>query len=280
MTWHVARPTILAYVDGDAAEADAWSIEAHVTDCERCRTELAAAAADDPALAADLAASRTALLAGLPPQGRIRRGSPARGLRILLASGPAARGPWLLATLMVLALAIGLDLASSGAGLLGSTAPVLVLLAPLLPVLGVAASYGSGLDDAHEIIATTAAGGLRLLLIRTTAVLAVTVPATIAAGLVTGLAWSATWLVPGLALTTLTLLGGTVVGVTRAAALVGGGWALVVAVDVISETTIALLTGPATPAWLAVFGLSAAALVLRRAAFNHLPTSIRPHSEA
>nr|WP_246220878.1 zf-HC2 domain-containing protein [Phytoactinopolyspora mesophila] len=271
---------IEAYVDDNVAEADAWSIEAHVMECEHCRRAVAAASAGQPRITAQLTSARTAVLDNLPAQGRIRRGTAIRALRMLLASGPAARGPWLLATLMTLALAVGLELTVGGTGLFGSTAPVLLLLAPVLPVLGVAVSYGSGLDDAYEVIATTPSGGLRLLLIRTAAVLAVTVPATVAAGLLADIGWSVTWLLPGLTLTVLTLLLGTSIGIGHAAAVIGSGWAVVVVSDIISDTGLTLLTETATAAWLAALGLGATAVVFRREAFNHLHPQIRTHSEA
>ena len=77
-----------------------------------------------------------------------------------------------------------LDLAA-GAGDAGAPSWVL-LAAPVLPLLGVAASWSRALDPAHELVAATPAAGLPLLLWRTLVVLAVVVPAALVAGVVTG----------------------------------------------------------------------------------------------
>ncbi|MFI8367190.1 hypothetical protein [Streptomyces sp. NPDC085466] len=158
-----------------------------------------------------------------PPAPSRAWASPAR---IWWAVGPALRGSWLAAVALVAGAAFAL---SHGAGLpTGRT--WLLAAAPVLPLAGVAVSYGPRADPLHELAASTPAGGLRLLLTRTVAVLAVCVPLLIAAGALlppeAGLPGAAAWLLPGLALTVGTLALGSFVGCRAAAATLGGGWLL------------------------------------------------------
>ncbi|WP_030044341.1 zf-HC2 domain-containing protein, partial [Streptomyces resistomycificus] len=120
--------------------------------------------------------------------------------RVLWAAGPAVRGAWLPAVLLV---AVGAVVLAYGAGFAG-TRPLLLAVAPLVPVVGVALSYGAHADPLHEIAASTPAAGLRLVLTRTVAVLAVSLPLLTLAGLLvpsSGAPGAAAWLLPGLALT-------------------------------------------------------------------------------
>ncbi|NBM20043.1 hypothetical protein GUY61_31710 [Streptomyces sp. GC420] len=175
-----------------------------------------------------------------------------------------------------------------GAGFDGAR-PVLLALAPLLPVAGVAVSYGWHADPMHEIAAASPGGGLRLLLTRTAAVLAVSLPLLTAAGAVlpslSGTPAVAAWLLPGLALTLGTLALGSYTGTRAAAATVATAWLLAVAVPVLGAPApgagvpaaelarhVSLyLSGPtAQTCWAAAAALSAGLLVLRRASFDRL----------
>jgi hypothetical protein len=129
-------------------------------------------------------------------------------VRALWAAGPAVRGAWLPAVSLVALGALGL----SHAGGADAALPLLLALAPLAPVAGVALSYGVHADPLHEIAAATPSGGLRLILTRTAAVLAVSLPLLTLTGLLlpaAGAPGAAAWLLPGLALTlaSLTLAG-------------------------------------------------------------------------
>lgn len=271
LTWHVPEPTLRAYLAGRTQDADAWSVEAHLTSCETCRQALATISAADPERTTALDHGWTALADALPPQGRARPGSRWREARILVVGGPAARWAWLAACLLVLIFA-------ATAGAAGTAqVPWLGIIAPVIPLLGVAASYGSGLDDAYEVIAATPAGGLRLLLVRTAVVLAVTTPVALVAGAVTGYGSPAPWLLASLALTLLTLALGSAVGVERAAVVVGAGWAIAVSTAIADpvQRVPAVLTPDAVPVLLAVIVAGVTVITARRAAFNHLPTHQR-----
>ncbi|MFC9287164.1 zf-HC2 domain-containing protein, partial [Streptomyces sp. NPDC057052] len=143
--------------------------------------------------------------------------------RVLWAAGPAVRGAWSVAVVVV---ALGAVALAYGAGVTG-VRPLLLALAPVVPVLGVALSYGPHADPVHEIAAASPGGGLRLLLTRTAAVLLVCLPVLTLAGLLlpgSGAPGAAAWLLPGLALTLATLALAGYVGPRPGAVVTGGGW--------------------------------------------------------
>ena len=174
-----------------------------------------------------------------------------------------------LACVAVLLAATLLDLAAD-AGASGAPSWVL-LVAPVLPLVGVAASWSRVFDPAYDLVAATPAAGLPLLLWRTTVVLAVMVPAALIAGVVADTGGVATWLLPCLALTAASLALGSVTGMVRATGVAAGAWAAgVVAPALAIQQTPAALE----PAWLPVWGaltiLAAGAIALRRKAYRRL----------
>ncbi|MGW1291849.1 zf-HC2 domain-containing protein [Streptomyces sp. NPDC002533] len=206
-----------------------------------------------------------------------------RAARILWAAGPALRGAWPVALLVV---ALGAVALSYGAGLGASVRPLLLVTAPVLPLAGVALSYGRHADPLYEVVASAPSGGLRLLLVRAAAVLGVSVPALTLAGAVlppaAGGPGAAAWLLPGLALTLAALALGSFVGSRRGAAAVGGAWA----VFVVAPATAAgpagaalmagaapYFSGPAVQSGWAAGALAGALLLAaRRRSFDHLET--------
>ncbi|MGX1881229.1 zf-HC2 domain-containing protein [Streptomyces sp. NPDC055287] len=204
-------------------------------------------------------------------------------------AGPALRGAWVVAVVLVAAGAVGL---AYGAGF-GGARPLLLALAPLLPLAGVAVSYGRHADPMYEISASTPSGGLRLLLIRTAAVLGVSLPVLTAAGAVLptdhGVPGAAAWLLPGLALTLGALVLGSYVGCRAATGVVSGAWMLAVALPVVTAPggsgfwlpgdlgalpLAPYFDGPlAQGCWAAAAALCAGLLALRRTAFDRLEFS-------
>ncbi|XHM67398.1 hypothetical protein ACE6JH_12275 [Streptomyces nigra] len=133
------------------------------------------------------------------------------------------RGAWLPAVLLV---ALGAVLLAHVAGFSGART-LLLAVAPVVPVAGVALSYGRHADPLHELAASTPSAGLRLVLTRTTVVLAVSLPLLTLAGLVLpspGAPGAAAWLLPGLTLTLAALALGGWLGLRTATAVTGGGW--------------------------------------------------------
>ena len=268
MSWHIPPATMEAYVGERVPDVDAWSVEAHLVECETCRGRLATVA-EGTATGAVVARVRTALPAELPVQGRIREANRLRAVSMLAASGPAARRAWLAATAIVLAMSLILDGSGQVLGAIGTQVSWLTLLAPLIPVIGVAVSYDSGLDDAHEIVASTPSGGLRLLLWRTVAVLAVTTPTSLLAGAWVSSGSPVRWLLPALAMTLLTLALGSWTGIGSAAAAVGAGWTVIVAGPALMTGSVPLVIGNTMSVWLPVATFSAAAVALRARSFDH-----------
>lgn len=200
--------------------------------------------------------------------------------RLLWAAGPALRGSWAVGVLLV---AFGALLLAHGTGLAGDARPLLLAVAPALPPLGVALSYGAASDPLHEITAATPAGGLRLLLTRTAAVLLLSLPLMTAAGALlpaaSGVPGAAAWLLPGLALTTGALALGSFIGCRRAASLLAGGWLAVAFLPPLLSApgrTGGLplplhATGAAAQAgWTLAALLCAALVVMRRASFDRM----------
>lgn len=141
---------------------------------------------------------------------------------------PALRLPWWIATVAVCVTGIVL----AHVWHVASARPLLLVTAPLLPVLCVAGSYGGKGDPFAEVTRTTPAGGLRVLLLRTGQVLVLGMP------LLTGVAVllpgggqspfaSAGWLLPCLTLTLATLFLSSYVGNWTASLLVCCGWVLI-----------------------------------------------------
>jgi hypothetical protein len=181
-TWHVPGAALSGYARGDVSAAQSWSVEAHLEACAACRAELtrtltrlapAAAPGSDPVAALRLAELSGVALASqpLPAQaacGPGPRPSPTRPPPVRRGAGAA----YALAVVLVLGLAAVLDLTGTGPAAAGDPLPLSLLLAPLLPLLGVALAYGPGADPTYELVASTPLGGLPLLLWRTAACLA------------------------------------------------------------------------------------------------------------
>ncbi|MET9673984.1 zf-HC2 domain-containing protein [Streptomyces sp. NPDC006482] len=282
--WHVTDALALRYAEGAAPETDAWSLEKHVESCSPCAGRVSAAVRAGAAGPA-LASVRAELLAsvGHRPAPVTTAASPlGRWARLWWAAGPALRGSWVVAVALVLGGAFGL---AYGAGFHGARSWLLAL-SPILPLGGVAVSYGRHADPLYEITAATPSGGLRLLLTRTAAVLAVCVPLLTVGGAllppVAGFPGAAAWLLPGLALTLATLALGSFVGCRVAAATLAGGWLLAVTGPLLAPPTagpdsaaalVRYFSGPvAQGSWAAAALACAALLVLRRRSFDHLET--------
>lgn len=235
---HPSARLLAAYIDdcapgGSTIAADElWAVEAHLETCPACRDRLSAAVGTvQPAVGTAqpaVAALTAAVWSELEPQLAAVAPAPPRRLAARLSTWTTpAMTPWLAMVLVVTALALLLDRANDGPD--PDRISLLLVLAPVLPVGGVAAAWSRGLDPAYELTAATPRAGLPLLLRRTAAVLAVVLPALLLGGWATGVT-AAQWLLPCLAFTSTTLALGALVGVTRAAVAVAAGWlALVVA---------------------------------------------------
>jgi hypothetical protein len=306
--WHAPDDLVGRYADGSLPEPDAWSLEKHLEKCGGCATRVSRAVRQTAA-AVVLAKVRNSVLEAAPAQVRntMPEAVPASGptpapavanarlwssrtalrswwpalTRVLWAAGPAVRGAWPPAVLLVAVGAVAL----AHAGGFDGARPLLLAVAPVVPVAGVALSYGAHADPLHEIAAATPSGGLRLVLTRTTAVLAVSLPLLTLAGLLlpaSGAPGAAAWLLPGLALTLASLALASYVGCRAATAVTGGGWLCAVVVPALTAPGSGLTSrlaerlslyldgAPAQGGWAAATALCAALLAARRPAYERL----------
>jgi hypothetical protein len=256
---HPGEHLLLRYArgDDDIPADELWAVESHLETCGPCRGRLA------PEPVADAVWLELAPLLDQIPQT-----PPARLWRRRLTAwvSPAA-GPWLAMILVVTFVAVLLDRLIA---LTPDRVSLVLLVAPVLPVLGVAASWGRALDPAYELAAATPRAGLPLVLRRTTAVLVVVVPGLLVAGWSTG-ASLAQWLLPCLAFTAGTLALGGLVGVTRAAIALIAVWAVAIVAPTVALSRTSVAFGPAaTPVWAAALALGLLVIALRRTAFARL----------
>jgi hypothetical protein len=221
MTWHADPDTLDGYTEGRISPVQASSVEAHLLACGACRTSLATRA-DRTRL--DALWSEITAAADTPVPGPVERllgrlGVPDHVGR-LLAATPALRVSWLAAVVVTLAFAVS-------AARHGDRGVFLFLvLAPLLPLAGVAASFGSGIDPVYEVALAAPLRSLDLLLVRATAVLATTtLLAGAAAVAVPHTDWRmAAWLLPAFGLTAGSLALCTWVTPWKAAAALATVW--------------------------------------------------------
>jgi hypothetical protein len=269
---HAAMRIIEGYARGDTGIAadEVWALEAHLETCRVCRDRLSAAvAARAPAVVTLVDSVWSDLeprLVGTAPMPRRRRW-PARLSRWMTP----VTVPWLAMAVGVTLLALLLDLAAAtGIGLGSGEVSLVLLLAPVLPVLGVAASWSRGLDPAYELTASAPRAGLHLVLRRTASVLAVVIPVLLLSGWATGVT-AAQWLLPCLAFTSTTLALGGAVGVPRAAAWLVAGWAAVVVAPTLAagRTGFALRTD-GLPVWALILALGTGVVIARRGAYSVL----------
>ncbi|MCB0995208.1 MAG: hypothetical protein KDB21_08970 [Acidimicrobiales bacterium] len=153
-------------------------------------------------------------------------GIPARMTRVVVAT-PGLRRAWWVAVGVVALLALGTADAVDRAGSF-----TFLLLAPLVPVLGVSLAYGPGADPAHEVTLAAPVRGVRLVLTRAAVVLlTATAVLTLVALLSEADAWVAVaWLLPAVAVTSAALAAATVLQPRRAAAAAAVVWIVAVVV--------------------------------------------------
>jgi hypothetical protein len=267
---HVATGLLERYAHGGAGlGADVvWAVEAHLEACGGCRDRLGETVTrQSPDTVALLERVRAGLAAGVARSPRM----PARRLPRLpgraLWWAPPALLPRVGMTVLVVLAALGLDVADGAAGRWPS---LVLLLAPVAPLLGVAAAWSRGLDPAYELVVASPRAGLWMVLRRTLAVLAVVIPTLTLVGWVVD-ASPARWLLPCLALTVGALALGELVGLYRASTGLALGWAaVVVAPSLVTAQPPALLAATSLPGWAAATVVVAMVLVLRRGAYTGL----------
>lgn len=159
----------------------------------------------------------------------------------IIAATPSLRASWLLAAFVVTAFALWGDHADP------RLLTIVALLAPILPIAGVAAAYGPWADPMFEITQASPASGSRVLLLRSVAVLVSSAALVVSAAAfapTTGLDALA-WLLPALALSATSLMLATYIPLPAAACLVAFGWLLLAASVAFTQPAATLFRGPA-----------------------------------
>lgn len=242
MNWHIDQRSLSMYVTDAAAMDDvlAASIEAHLMKCDQCRGRLATFAN-----MSDLDDSWKEIADAID---RPRRGLSERALgwflsdelaRIVSAT-PALRIAWLTSMVVVVSAAV---IASYVAD---ANVPFLVL-APLVPLGGIAVSFGPAPDPAGEAALAAPLQDTALVLRRSIAVL-VTSCTLLGVGTVVlpGLGWRAAgWLLPSIGLTFVALAASTWVSPFVATAASGGVWiALLQAAELLANADHSVVDSP------------------------------------
>ncbi|MGH8901739.1 MAG: zf-HC2 domain-containing protein [Egibacteraceae bacterium] len=273
MSWHADEALLSRYAFGEIDQVTAMSLEAHLTRCASCRSrlpefvdvtrlhrgwEVVLGAVDAPRRG--------------PLESLLVRMSVADGTARLVAATPSLRASWLAAVTVALGFAVvAAHQVASVKGLL-----TFLVVAPLLPLAGVAVAYGPGVDPMYEIGVAAPLSSSRLLLLRAAAVLTATVALAGLAGLMLpGPHWAAVaWLLPALGLVLGSLALSTMIEPLRAAAVVGVAWVVAAVVVTVPAANKLVLFSAAGQIVFALLAAGAGlAITRRREAFEQQGSS-------
>ncbi len=264
--WHLDDDMLRRYVGRTGSLAEGASVEQHLMSCEQCRARINAAASVIELSVIDLAAvwDRTRDAVEVPRSSvfeRLLRGAglPAHEAR-LVAVASAFRGVWLAGAAAVLAFA-------AFAAAVGHTRGLwpFLAVAPVMPCLVVASSYDPRLDPALEPELVTPYPALRLILLRTIAVLALVLPAVLLFGLVVPGETAFAWLLPAVGFVAVVLAASTWFSPLRAAITVSAAWVGVVwLLAARSGSPDAVLQARAQAGFLALAAASFGIFLIRR----------------
>ena len=264
--WHLDDDMLRRYAERTDSLAEGASAEQHLLCCAPCRARVSAAAGVTDLSVIDFAAvwDRTRDIVEVPRPSVFERllraaGLPAHEAR-LVAVASAFRGVWLAGVAAVLGFA-------ALAAAVGHTRGVWLFLAvaPVMPCLVVAAGYDPRLDPALEPELVTPYPALRLVLLRTIAVLALALPAVLLFGLVVPGQAPFAWLLPAAGFVAVVLAASTWVSPLRAAVAVSSVWFGVVwLLAARPGSPEAVLQGRAQAGFLALAAASFSVFLVRR----------------
>lgn len=272
-TWHADAELLAGYVGGTLGRARAASVEAHLVACPSCR------AAVVPLTPPERLERNLATIVERVDQPRLHPierllqwlGVPDHIGRVLAVT-PSARAAWLAGVAVALAAAV----LSADLDVSDRTLFAFLVAAPLLPLAGVTAAFGSHTDPVRELVVAAPMSAFDLLLVRALAVLGPTMAvAAGASALVPGQGWEPVlWLLPSFGLMASTLALGTWFDVRAVAWVLGGAWVAAAVVSVRGAPSAELVERFAAfrPAGqlvlVAVTLVAATVLTLRRDAFD------------
>ena len=273
--WHLDDDALRRYVERTDSLIEGASAEQHLLSCGPCRARVSAAAGvagvGGPGVI-DFAAvwDRTRDAVEVPRPSVFERllrvaGLPAHEAR-LVAVASAFRGVWLVGVAAVLVFA-------ALAAALGHARGVWLFLsvAPIVPCLVVASSYDPWMDAAFEPEIVTPYPALRLILLRTIAVLALALPAVLLAGLFIPAEAPFAWLLPAVGFVAVVLAASTWVSPLRAAIAVSSAWlAAIWLLAARSGAPDAVLQARAQAGFLALAAASFVIFLMRRRRLRQL----------
>jgi len=253
--WHADEASLRRWVDGTAGPLLGASVEQHLVHCAACRSAVARMV-EAPTL--EPAWGRVLDEIELPKPGVVERLLVRLGFKpseaLLVAAAPSMRLSWLggLTTALLFVL-----VAATLGGERGLS--LFLLVAPLVPVAGVAASYGPSVDPSYEVAAAAPYPMFRLVLFRAVAVLATSIPVVVLASLLPlGQEVTVAWLLPAAGFVAVVLLAGTWVDTVYAATGVALTW--MVAVGLWTRAGDPL--GAVAPPMLAIYGAGTVLVVV------------------
>ena len=274
MTCHPSPEMLFGYGADRLPASQAWSVEAHVGGCGECRRFVGSV----PEVSGRLEAIWEATVEQIdaPRPRLVERGLQAAGLpehvARLLGATPSLTVPWLLAVVAVLGFGLAMAWSSAAAPPAAARAGLFpfLLLAPLVPVAGVAVAFGPVVDPAYEVAVASPFHGFRLLLIRTVAVVATSMTLALGmalllpnAGLLT-----AAWILPGLALASTALAASTFMSSQVAGAGSGVVWLVGVAAAEAGPETLVAFGWTGQLVFTVALAAAMVVLALRRESFE------------
>ncbi|BCY08896.1 hypothetical protein [Actinoplanes sp. L3-i22] len=252
MTAHIDDDLLARYagISESLPDAAVWDVEMHLDTCSGCRGRLGAVV--HPGTAAMVAQVGGELTGSLPAV------VPYRRLGALRRWSTWSLVPRLMVSVGALLAALLLQVVNPH-----YPSPVL-LIAPVVPLFGVAAACSRRDDPAWELVVASPQGGVLMVLRRTVTVLAALLPVLALVGWASGTS-VALWLLPCLTVTSATIALGSLLGVRRAAGVVAAAWiAVVTAPAMLTHQVPGVLAADKAPLW-AITGLLLTALAWARA---------------
>ena len=259
--WHCDDEALAAFAAGTVDPISGASVETHLMTCEKCRAavnelfpqEFLEHVWEDvrESIEAPAPGPLERLLIWLGISGETAR---------LLVSVPAMQGAWLAGLICATGFAALATTMNDDFGLV-----TFLLIAPLAPLAGVAASFGGDADPAHELVSAAPYSPVRLLMVRSAGVLCASGPLTVIVGLtLPGPKWLAVaWLTPAAAAVCVTLAIGPLLGHTITATVLAGIWSITVLGAARMGDLVVLIEPGVQTACLALAVLGAAAVALR-----------------
>lgn len=261
-TWHASGSALRAWVDGTCGPVVGASVEQHLVRCAECRAQVAHLVP-----AAPHAAGWEAVLAAVEvprpstAERWLRRAGLSPADTMIMATAPRVLVAWFACLLGML----GFTFVARDIGGQDGALVAFLLVAPLLPVAGVALAYGPAADPSYEIVLASPYLMLRLVLLRSTAVLATALPVIAVAGLLLPISALAAvaWLLPALGFTVAVLVVGTWFRAEYAATAIAAAWILAVAWSVRADDPLALVAPLSMVGYALVLACGAAVLARR-----------------